>query len=162
MEDGSQAEAKPQATDIEEAAHPAREMSLHLLRMLETRMEAAGLVLQAEGQRLAGRLQLQMLAAAAVFIAIWGGIVLLAIALPPNLRVPVLAAVIAAFVLLAAWALLRARRMIAGREAGSVAWLLESLKLDLEVLARALAPAPASVAAPPPPDPQRSQNDLAA
>jgi uncharacterized membrane protein YqjE len=158
---GQQPEATPQATDIDEAAHPAREMSLHLLRMLETRMEAAGLVLQAEGQRLAGRLQLHILAAAAVFIAIWGGIVLLAIALPEKLRLPVLAAVIAAFVLVAVWAVLRARRMIAGREAGSVAWLLDSLKLDLEVLARALAPPPAA-AQPPPGEPPRSSGDLAA
>ncbi|HET9864947.1 MAG TPA: hypothetical protein VFP37_16000 [Steroidobacteraceae bacterium] len=158
---GRQPEATPQASDIDEAAHPAREMSLHLLRMLETRMEAAGLVLQAEGQRLIGRLQLQVLAGAAGFIALWGGIVLLAIALPPHLRVPVLAAVIAAFVLLAAWALLRARRMIAGREVGSVAWLLDSMKLDLEVLARALAPPPAA-AQPPPAEPPRSSGDLAA
>ena len=69
--------------------HPAREMSLHLLRMLETRLEAAGIVAQAESQRLLSRLQLKLLAAAAVFIAIWGAIVLLAIALPPDLRVPV-------------------------------------------------------------------------
>ena len=44
-------------------------MSLHLLRMLETRLEAAGIALQAESQRLLTRLQLQLLAAAAVFIA---------------------------------------------------------------------------------------------
>src|SRR5690242_10544233 len=80
-------------------ANPARELSLHLLRMLETRMEAAGLVFQAESQRLLSRLQLKALAAAAVFIALWGGIVLLAIALPPNLRVPVLGAIVAGFVL---------------------------------------------------------------
>ena len=43
----------------EDAAHPARELSLHLLRMLETRMDAAGIVLQAESQRLLTRLQLQ-------------------------------------------------------------------------------------------------------
>ena len=55
---------------------PAREMSLHLLRMLETRIEAAGIALQAEAARLMSRLQLQLLAAAAFFIAIWGGIVL--------------------------------------------------------------------------------------
>ena len=160
MEGGPQPQGKPQANDVDPAAHPAREVSLHLLRMLETRMEAAGLVLQAEGQRLVGRLQLQVLAAAALFIAIWGGIVLLAIALPPDVRVPVLAAVIAAFVLVAVWAMLRARRMIAGREPGSVSWLLDALKLDLEVLARALAQTPA--AAPPPSEPQRSRSDLAA
>ena len=43
-------------------AHPAREMSIHLLRMLETRLEAAGIVLHAESQRLLSRLQLHLLA----------------------------------------------------------------------------------------------------
>jgi uncharacterized membrane protein YqjE len=152
-----------QVNGIEEAAsHPARELSLHLLRMLETRMEAAGIVLQSESQRLVSRLQLHLLAVAAGFIAVWGGIVLLAIALPPQLRVPVLSGVIAAFVLTALWAVLRARRMMAGDEAGSLSWFLESLKLDLEVLARSLAPAPAPPQAPsapepePEPEPQRS------
>jgi uncharacterized membrane protein YqjE len=129
----------PQVNGTEEASHPAREMSLHLLRMLETRMEAAGIVLQAESQRLMSRLQLQLLAAAAVFIAIWGGIVLLAIALPENLRAPVLAAVIGGFLLVAAWCVLRAKRMVSDRTVGSLSWFLDSLKLDLEVLARALA-----------------------
>ena len=87
---------------------PAREMSLHLLRMLETRMDAAGIALQGETQLLLRRLQLRLFAAAAVFIAIWGGIVLLAIALPPHLRVPVLAAVVVGFVILAVVAQLRA------------------------------------------------------
>lgn len=137
---------------IEEApSHPAREMSLHLLRMLETRLEAAGIVLQSESRRLVSRLQLHLLAAAAGFIAIWGGIVLLAIALPPNLRIPVLSGVVAAFVLAAIWAVLRARRMIAGREVGSLTWFLDSLKLDLEVLARSLAQPQAQVAPQPPP-----------
>jgi uncharacterized membrane protein YqjE len=141
---------------VEEAAHPAREMSLHLLRMLETRLEAAGIVLQSESQRLVSRLQLQLLAAAAIFIAIWGGIVLLAIALPPNLRIPVLSGVVAAFVLVAGWCVLRAKRMIAGRDAGSLSWFLDSLKRDLEVLARSLAQHHAQAAphTPPPPGPQ--------
>src|SRR5262245_23837777 len=95
------------------APGPAREMSLHLLRMLETRLEAAGIVLQAEGNRIATRIQLQLLGAAAVLIAIWGGIVLLAVALPENLRVPVLSGVVADFVLAAVWAFLKARGMIA-------------------------------------------------
>jgi hypothetical protein len=82
--------------------------------------------------------------------------------LPPNLRVPVLSGVILAFVLTAAWALLRARRMMAGNEVGSLSWFLDSLKLDLEVLARSLAqpqvqpqvpPAPPA----PEPEPERSQ-----
>ena len=136
---GEQPEAQPPpAAAEEEPAHPARELSLHLLRMLETRMDAAGIVLQAESQRLLTRLQLQILAAAAGFIAIWGGIVLLAIALPPHLRVPVLGAVVGLFVLGAVVAWLVPDRMIAEREVGSLSWFLEGLKKDLEVLARAL------------------------
>ncbi len=163
MEHGGQkSDSKPQVTGIEEAAsHPARELSLHLLRMLETRMEAAGIVLQSETQRLVSRLQLHLLAVAAGFIALWGGIVLLAIALPPNLRVPVLSGVILAFVLTAVWALLRARRMMAGNEVGSLSWFLDSLKLDLEVLARSLAQAQVQPQVPPAPapepEPERSQ-----
>jgi uncharacterized membrane protein YqjE len=129
--------------------------------MLETRLEAAGIVLQAESRRLVSRLQLHLLAAAAGFIAIWGGIVLLAIALPPNLRIPVLSGVVAAFVLLAAWCILRANRMIVGNQVGSRSWFLDSLKLDLEVQARSLAQhqAQAAPSAPPPapqPESQRS------
>lgn len=148
-----------------EAAHPARELSLHLLRMLETRLEAAGIVLQAESRRLLSKLQLQILAAAAIFIAIWGGIVLLAIALPPHLRVPVLAGVVAAFVLAAVAALVIAHRKTASAGVGSLEWFLDSLKQDLEVWARSLAhhqaqqePRPV-----PPPDQNRSPpSDIAA
>jgi uncharacterized membrane protein YqjE len=157
---GQQSDHKAQVTGIEEASsHPARELSLHLLRMVETRMEAAGIVLQSESQRLLSRLQLHLLAAAMGFIAVWGGIVLLAIALPPHLRVPVLSGVIAAFVLTAVWAVLRARRMLAGDQVGSLSWFLDSLKLDLEVLARSLAQAPAQAQppVPPQPEPERSQ-----
>lgn len=138
---------------------PAREMSLHLLRMLETRIEAAGIALQTEGQRLVSRLQLQLLAAAAMFIAIWGGIVLLAIALPPNLRVPVLSGVTAAFVIGAVWALLRARRMGPGREVGTLSWFLDALKFDLEVLSRILAHTPPAAQQA---QPRRPPDDLAA
>jgi uncharacterized membrane protein YqjE len=152
MEDGAE---KPTVNGIDDApAHPAREMSLHLLRMLETRLEAAGIVLQSESQRLLSRLQLRLLAAAAGFIAIWGGIVLLAIALPPNLRIPVLSGVVAAFVLAAAWCVMRANRMVAGRDVGSLSWFLDSLKLDLEVLARSLAQPQIQVSSPPPPAPE--------
>jgi uncharacterized membrane protein YqjE len=122
-----------------EAPHPARELSLHLLRMLETRLEAAGIVLQAESRRLLTKLQLQILAAAAIFIAIWGGIVLLAIALPEHLRVPVLAGVVGAFVLGAVIALVVAHRKAASAGMGSLDWFLDSLKQDLEVWARSLA-----------------------
>ena len=139
---------------------PAREMSLHLLRMLETRMDAAGIALQGESQLLLARLQLKLFAAAAVFIAIWGGIVLLAIALPPNLRVPVLAAVVVGFVLLAVAAQLIARRKASTHEVGSMHWFLDSLRQDLEVLSRALArsqQAPRS-----PTGPRSAPHDLAA
>jgi uncharacterized membrane protein YqjE len=155
---------KPQSNGAPpEASHPARDMSLHLLRMLETRLEAAGIALQAEGQRLASRLQLQLIGAAALFIAIWGGIVLLAIALPPNLRVPVLSGVVAAFVIGAVWALLRANRLIAGREVGSLSWFLDSLKLDLEVFSRSLAESQsAAETEQPPKQPTSPPNDLAA
>lgn len=128
----------PQVNGTEEASHPAREMSLHLLRMLETRMEAAGIVLQAESQRLMSRLQLQLLAAAAVFIAIWGGIVLLAIALPEPARIPVLAGVIVAFIVAAIWAQLAAKRRAESQGVGSMRWFLDGLKRDLEVLSRSL------------------------
>ena len=144
----------------DEPAHPAREMSLHLLRMLETRLEAAGIVLQSESQRLVTRLQLHLLAAAAGFIAIWGGIVLLAIALPPDLRIPVLSGVVLAFVMAAAWAVLRARRMVAGKAPGSLSWFLDSLKLDLEVLARSLAQAQARTPPLPPAEPDAERRPV--
>jgi uncharacterized membrane protein YqjE len=123
----------------ESESHPAREMSLHLLRMLETRMDAASIALQGETQLLLARLQLKLLAAAALFIAIWGGIVLLAIALPPDLRVPVLAAVVAGFVIAAVAAQVLAKRKASSGQVGSLRWFLDSLRQDLEVLSRALA-----------------------
>jgi len=151
-----------------EAQHPARELTLHLLRMFETRIEAAGIVLQAESRRWMSKLQLQMLAAAAIFIAIWGGIVLLAIALPPHLRVPVLAGVVGAFVLGAVAALVVAHRKAASTGVGSLHWFLDSLKQDLEVWARSLAhhqaaQQPQEPQPVPPPDQNRSPpSDIAA
>lgn len=156
---------KAPVTDAEEPSHPAREMSLHLLRMLETRLEAAGIVLQGESRRVVSRLQLHLLAAAAAFIAIWGGIVLLAIALPDNLRVPVLGGVVAAFVLGAVLALLKARRLMAQQGVGSLDWFLGALKQDLEVWARSLAHHNAQQESKPvpPPDQNRSPpSDIAA
>jgi uncharacterized membrane protein YqjE len=144
-----------------DALHPAREISLHLLRMLETRMEAAGIVVQAETNRLLSRLQLKLLAAAAIFIALWGGIVLLAIVLPPAWRVPVLSAVVVAFVLTAVWALLAARRKISTQQPGSMAWFLDGLKLDLEVFSRNLSQSPAQPA-PMPEQPRSPPSDIAA
>jgi hypothetical protein len=87
--------------------------------------------------------------------------VLLAIALPPNLRVPVLSAVVATFVITAVLAFVLARRMVPGRKVGSLAWFLEGLKLDLEVLARSLSqPLPQS--APPPEQQRKPPDDIAA
>lgn len=151
----------------------AREMSLHMLRMLETRMDAAGIAIQGETQLLLARLQLKLFAAAAVFIAIWGGIVLLAIALPPNLRVPVLSLVVVAFIGLAVFAQLLAKKKASTKEVGSLHWFLDSLRQDLEVLSRALS-RPAQKAPPtgqppadrppqdPPPTDRSARSDLAA
>ena len=117
---------------------PARELTLHLLRMLETRADAASIALQSEMQSFSARLQLRVLAGAAMFFAIWAGIVLLAIVLPPELRVPVLGGLVALFVVGSVVALLMAKRKVESREVGSMTWFLDSLKLDLEVFARAL------------------------
>jgi uncharacterized membrane protein YqjE len=117
---------------------PARALTLHLLHMLETRMDAAGIALNTEVQTFSSRLQLKLVAAAAMFIAIWGGIVLLAIALPDPYRIPVLTAVVVAFIIAAVWAQLAAKRQIPSQEVGSMRWFLDGLKLDLEVLSRSL------------------------
>ena len=58
----------------------------------------AGMHLQAEMQSFVAPAMARD-SAALLFIAVWGGIVLLAIVLPPHLRVPVLAAVALAFVI---------------------------------------------------------------
>jgi uncharacterized membrane protein YqjE len=145
--------------------HPAREMSLHLLRMLETRMDAAGIALQSETQLIMARLQLKLLAAAAIFIAIWGSIVLLAIALPPHLRVPVLSAVVVGFVIAGVACHLVAKRKESTREVGSFAWFLDSLRLDLEVLSRTLARNQQAQPQEPQPEPEPERNppsDIAA
>ncbi|HEU4779946.1 MAG TPA: hypothetical protein VFS58_08705 [Steroidobacteraceae bacterium] len=159
------ADASADAPAEEEETGTARALTIHLLRMFETRMEAAGIALQAELQSFSSRLQLRVLAGAALFIALWGGVVLLAIALPEHLRIPVLAAVIAAFVIVGAWALLAAKRAEAPPDIGSMSWFLDGLRLDLEVLSRSLtqsraqrAPPPAAANEPSEKDP----NDLAA
>jgi uncharacterized membrane protein YqjE len=145
-----------------EEAHsgPARELTLHLLRMLETRADAAGIAVQSEIQSFSARLQLRVLAGAAMFFAVWAGIVLLAIVLPPHLRVPVLAALVGLFIIGGVIALLVAKRKVDSREVGSMTWFLESLKLDFEVFSRALEKPPA--VAPPPPSEDRSPDELAA
>ena len=143
---------------------PARELTLHLLRMLETRADAASIALQSEIQSFSSRLQLRVLAGAAIFFAIWAGIVLLALVLPPHLRVPVLAALVGLFVAGGVVALLLANRKVDSGEVGSLTWFLDSLKLDLEVLARSLAqaqvvqaPTQPPVQPEPEPEPERSQ-----
>jgi uncharacterized membrane protein YqjE len=168
-----ESELPPAPPPEEGGMSAAREMSLHMLRMLETRMDAAGIALQGETQLLLARLQLNLFAAAAVFIAIWGGIVLLAIALPPHLRVPVLSLVVVAFVGLAVAAYLLARKKASSQEIGSLHWFLDSLRQDFEVLSRALSrplnrappastpPADAPPMNPPPAD-RSAPSDLAA
>jgi uncharacterized membrane protein YqjE len=147
----------------EEVPGTARALTLHLLRMFETRSEALGVAVESELRSFSSRLQLRALAAGALFLALWGGIVLLAIALPPHLRIPVLAAVIAAFVIAGVWALLAAKRAEGPRGVGSMAWFLEGLTLDLEVLSRFLSQARAQQAPPQPQAPQeKDPNDLAA
>lgn len=152
----------PQDTSPGSAEEPetgaARALTLHLLRMLETRADAAGIALQSEIQSFSTRLQLRVVAGAALFIAVWGGIVLLAIVLPPHLRIPVLSAVVALFVVAGVWALLAAKRASPSQDVGSMTWFLDSLKLDLEVLSRSLA----KPAAPAAEEPRRQPDDLAA
>mgnify|MGYP003576006279 FL=1 len=102
-------------------------------------MEAAGLALQGETRLVVTRLKLGMLAGVAAFFAVWGGIVLIAIALPEDLRVPVLSAVVAGFALLALIAYLVAKKKVSTTEVGTMRWFLDSLRQDLELLSRALA-----------------------
>jgi len=158
-----QASNETAAEEPEEQSGPARELTLHLLRMLETRADAAGIAVQAEIESFSSRLLLKVIAGAALFFALWAGIVLLAIVLPAELRAPVLGAVVGLFVLAAVVALVLAKRKVTSRDVGSMAWFLESLRLDLEVFSRALEKHQAQAPAPTPPDEARSPpNDLAA
>jgi uncharacterized membrane protein YqjE len=156
----------PAAGPGEDEPGKARALTIHVLRMLETRVDAAGIALQAEMQSFSSRLQLRVVSGAALFIALWGGIVLLALVLPPHLRIPVLAAVIALFVIAGVWAHLAAKRTVASRDVGSMTWFLDNLKLDVEVLSRSLAQSRARQAPPPDAAPEEStrseNNDLAA
>jgi uncharacterized membrane protein YqjE len=168
MEEAADLPAEESA-EADEEQGPARALTLHVLRMFETRMDAAGIALESEIKAFSSKLQLRLLAAAAFFLALWGGIVLLAIALPAHLRIPVLAAVVAAFVIAGIWAFLAANRALSQGEVGSMSWFLDGLKQDVDVLSRSLAhrrqqDTPASV---PPPaaanETARSDpNDLAA
>jgi uncharacterized membrane protein YqjE len=153
-------EAQPEREEEEEAG-PARALTLHLLRMFETRIDAAGIALQGELQSFQARLQLRLLAFAALFFAIWGGLVLLAIALPPHLKVPVLSGVFALFVIVGVAALMVAKRKVASSDVGSMSWFMDSLRLDFEVLSRSLAK-PRAAPSPAPEEVRREPNDLAA
>ncbi len=73
---------------------------------------------------------------------------------------PVLSGVILAFVAAAAWAVMRAKRMLAGTEVGSLNWFLDSLKLDLEVLARSLSQAQPQAPSQPEPEPQPERSQV--
>ena len=167
MEDQNEPADEP----VDDEPGKARALTLHLLRMVETRMDAAGIALQGEVQAFSSRLQLRIIAGAALFIALWGGIVLLAIVLPPHLRVPVLASVIAAFVIAGGWALVAANRKVTSHDVGSLTWFLDNLKQDVDVLSRSLARSRAQRAQPPSQPPPAAEsnestrsdpNDLAA
>lgn len=161
MINGTGEDAPPDSADQETESGTARALSLHLLRMFETRMDAAGIAVQAELHSFTVRLQMKMLAAGALFLAAWAGVVLLAIALPPNLRIPVLSAVVVALVIAGIWAQRVAARKGTGSELGSLRWFLDSIKLDLEVLTRSLAQSRPQTAASPA-EPRNTPNDLAA
>jgi uncharacterized membrane protein YqjE len=141
---------------------PARELTLHILRMLETRFDAAGIALQSEIDSFTRRLQLRVIAGAAIFFAVWAGIVLLAIVLPPHLRVPVLSVLVGVLVVGAVIALSIAKRKVASLEVGSMAWFLDGLKRDFEVFSRALESSQPPAPVPAPPAEERSPNELAA
>ena len=162
----------PEAPDEDEPG-AARALTLHVLRMFETRMDAAGIALQSEIQSFSSKLQLRILGAAAFFLALWAGIVLAAIALPAHLRIPVLSGVVAAFVIGGVWAFLAAKRAATVTGVGSLTWFLDNLKQDVDVLSRSLAhrrqPQQAEEPAPTPEPPPAANeangsnpNDLAA
>ncbi len=157
--EGAGAEAEPVAEPAE--LHPAREITVHLLRMLETRVTAAGIAVRGEIHLMMSRVQLKMLAAAGMFFAVWGGIVLLAVALPQDLRVPVLGAVVAGFALLALVAWLVAKKKVSTNQVGSMHWFMDSLRQDLELLSRALNRQPPQSRSKPSPD-RSPPHDLAA
>ena len=160
-------EARDEAPDDDEPGK-ARALTLHILRMFETRMDAAGIALQTEVQAFSSKLQFRLLGAAALFLALWAGIVLLAIALPEHLRIPVLSGVVAAFVIGGVWAFIAASRSATTGGVGSMAWFLDNLRQDLDVLARSLAQrrhrpaeevAPSTEPPPPAPEPPPAANE---
>jgi len=135
---GDELNEAPGAPDDDEPGK-ARALTLHVLRMFETRMDAAGIALQSEIQAFSSKLQFRLLGAAALFLALWAGIVLVAIALPAHLRIPVLSGVVAAFVIGGVWAFVAANRAATVSGVGSMNWFFDNLKQDVDVLARSLA-----------------------
>lgn len=117
---------------------PTRALLQHLLRMLETRVEAARLTAQTEVHAVRSRVQLKLLAAVAMIVGLWAAVVLIAVALPPHLRVPVLSGVVALFLIGAAVAWFMGSRERRRDEPGSLSWFVDGLKLDLEAFARAM------------------------
>ncbi len=145
---------------------PTRALLLHLLRMAETRVEAARLTASSEVRAVRNRVQLKLLAGVALIVALWAAVVLIAVALPPHLRIPVLAGVVLLFAIGAVVAWMVASRERTRDEPGTLNWFVEGLKLDLEVFARTMERTAAQAAAqpseePPPdqpaPPPQESQ-----
>lgn len=128
------------APGADQDSGPARELALHVLRMLETRMDAAGIAIDTEVESFKSQAQLKLLAGGAWFLAAWAAIVLIAIALPDPWRIPVLCAVVGLLVVGALWAQAASRRRVGSHEVGSMRWFLDGLKADFEVLSRTLAP----------------------
>jgi uncharacterized membrane protein YqjE len=133
---------QPAAQSRESEPGRARLLGAHVLRMFETRMDAAAIAIEYETQSLATRLRLRLFAVGAIFMAVWAGIVLLAVALPDPWRVPVLAGVVAAFAIGAIVLQVRIGRRVEQQAVGSMRWFVDGLRADVEVLARALAPEP--------------------
>jgi hypothetical protein len=128
--------------------------------MVETRMDAARIAARSEVDSVKNRIQLKLLAGVALIVALWAAVVLIAVALPPHLRIPVLSAVVLLFAIGAIVAWVVAGRERAHGEPGSISWFVDGLKLDLEVFARALertAQAAAQAAEPPPREPPPAQ-----
>jgi uncharacterized membrane protein YqjE len=125
--------------DPQEASQ-ARVVGGHILRMVETRMDAAAVAFQCEAENLVSRLRFRLLAVGAFFMTLWAGIVLLAVALPESWRVPVLAGVVAALAIAAIVAQVVSKRRDAGTGVGSLRWFLDGLREDIDVIARSMAP----------------------
>lgn len=124
----------------EQDSGPARELALHVLRMIETRVDAAGIAIDTEVDSFKTNAQLKLLAGGAWFLAAWAAIVLIAIALPDPWRVPALCAVVVLLVVGALWAQTAAKRKVGSHGIGSMRWFLDGLKADFEVLSRSLTP----------------------